>query len=582
MRILNIIASADPETGGPIEALRLAGLDMARRGHSIELVTLDKPAAAYVEDFPLPVHACGRWTQRYGYTPALARWIVLNAHRFDAAVIHGLWNHASVGGGAALRRAGLPYLVFAHGMMDPWFREAYPLKHLAKQAFWLAVQGKVLRDAAAVLFTCEEERRRARGVFHGHSYAERVVAFGTAAPPNRVENQLAAFHGLLPVLKDRRFLLFLGRIHEKKGCDLLVEAFGKIASSCPDIDLVIAGPDQSGLKSKLIVKAAKAGIADRIHWPGMLAGDAKWGAFRAAEAFILPSHQENFGIVVAEAMACGTPVLLTDKVNIWREAKASGGGLVGPDTPEGIENLLRCWLSSPTTAKAPCAQMLAPASNGISASRPPRAISSPFCTPFQNEALMKPLEAKTFHPRLGGPSFPVRHRLFRLAWNLVWSLLGRWTPVPLFAWRRFLLCCFGARIDSTARVYPGVEVWYPPNLVMAGHACLGGNVICYCMDRIELGPHATISKGAHLCTGTHDIDDTEFQLVTRPITVGANAWIATEAFVGPGVTVGEGQCWAPAPSRFVISIPGPSTPAILPADCGVASRRTIRTPFGRG
>jgi glycosyltransferase involved in cell wall biosynthesis len=352
MRVLNIIASADPQTGGPIEALRLSGSEMTRLGHSVEVVTLDNPAAAYLSGFPLPVHACGRWVQRYGYTPELARWIAANAHRFDAAIIHGLWNHASVGGALALRRAGLPYVVFAHGMMDPWFREHYPLKHIAKQAFWLAWQGKVLRDAAAVLFTCEEERRRARGAFRGYAYAERVVAFGTADPPARSENQLAAFYRLLPALKGRRFLLFLSRIHAKKGCDLLVEAFSKIAASHPDIDLVMAGPDPSGLKSKLIAQAAKAGIADRIHWPGMLAGDAKWGAFRAAEAFILPSHQENFGIVVAEAMACGTPVLLTDRVNIWREVQISAGGLAGPDTLEGIESLLRSWLALSDNAKS--------------------------------------------------------------------------------------------------------------------------------------------------------------------------------------------------------------------------------------
>lgn len=345
MRILNIIASADPETGGPIEALRLTGLQMVRLGHAVEVVTLDKPSAPYVGEFPLPVHACGRWTRRYGYTPELARWIAANADRFDATIIHGLWNHASVGGWSALRRAGLPYVVFAHGMMDPWFRKTHPLKHVAKQAFWLAWQGRVLRDAAAVLFTCEEERRRARGVFRGYSYAERIVAFGTADPPVGVESQLAAFRRLLPELKNGRFLLFLGRFHAKKGCDLLVEAFSKIAASNPDLDLVMAGPDQSGLKSKLIAQAAKAGIADRVHWPGMLAGDAKWGAFRAAEAFVLPSHQENFGIVVAEAMACKTPVLLTDKVNIWRDVQMSGGGLVGPDTSEGIESLLRSWLS---------------------------------------------------------------------------------------------------------------------------------------------------------------------------------------------------------------------------------------------
>ncbi|CDZ71361.1 Bme4 protein [Neorhizobium galegae bv. orientalis] len=153
---------------------------------------------------------------------------------------------------------------------------------------------------------------------------------------------------------------------------------------------------------------------------------------------------------------------------------------------------------------------------------------------------MTPLDAKTSDPRLGAPSFTLRHRLFRLAWTLVWSLFGRWTPVPLFAWRRFLLRRFGARIDRTARIYPGVAVWYPPNLAMAAYSCLGRGVNCYCMDRIELGTHAIVSQGAHLCTGTHDIDDANFQLVTRPIVVGANAWIAAETFVGPGVVVGEG------------------------------------------
>lgn len=108
------------------------------------------------------------------------------------------------------------------------------------------------------------------------------------------------------------------------------------------------------------------------------------------------------------------------------------------------------------------------------------------------------------------------------------------------SWRRFLLGMFGAKIDSTATVYGSVRVWYPPNLEMAQHSCLGPNVNCYCMARIRLEAHALVSQGGHLCAGTHDIDDPHFQLTTKPITVGAWAWVAAEAFVGPGVTVGEG------------------------------------------
>ena len=105
----------------------------------------------------------------------------------------------------------------------------------------------------------------------------------------------------------------------------------------------MAGPDEVGLTPKLQALAVEQGVADRVIWPGMLAGDAKWGAFRAAEAFVLPSHQENFGIAVAEALSCGTPVLISTEVNIHGDVSACGAGQVEPDTLGGTEALLRRW-----------------------------------------------------------------------------------------------------------------------------------------------------------------------------------------------------------------------------------------------
>lgn len=150
------------------------------------------------------------------------------------------------------------------------------------------------------------------------------------------------------------------------------------------------------------------------------------------------------------------------------------------------------------------------------------------------------LDAKVSKPKEGGPSFSFKHRLLRAIWGVYWRLLGSWTPAPLHPWRRFLLRSFGARIACTAKVYPGVRVWYPPNLEMQDYSCLGREVNCYCMDRIVIGSRAVVSQGAHLCGGTHDPDNLDFQLIPRPITVGPEAWIAAESFVGPGVTVGEG------------------------------------------
>jgi glycosyltransferase involved in cell wall biosynthesis len=141
------------------------------------------------------------------------------------------------------------------------------------------------------------------------------------------------------------FLLFLGRIHPKKGCDLLLDAFAHIAGLAPELHLVFAGPDGEHLQQKLAARAAAAGISHRVHWIGMVTGDRKWGAFYSCEAFALPSHQENFGIAVAEALACGKPVLISDKVNIWEDLAQDRVAITGPDTPAGTLCTLRQWIA---------------------------------------------------------------------------------------------------------------------------------------------------------------------------------------------------------------------------------------------
>ena len=344
MRLLRIVRSTKAESGGPIEGAILTSEILVREGHDVEVLALEAEEIADQRSFPFPVTRLGRGTSRYGYNHRLVPWLRHNAPRFDAVVLHGLWNYSSVGSWRALRHLDIPYFVYTHGMMDPWFREAYPLKHLAKQLYWWLGEGRVLRDARAVFFTSEEERMRAQHVFSGYSYNERVVLYGAADPVGDPERQKKVFLNAFPQLKGRRFLMFLGRIHPKKGCDLLLRAFAETLGSIDDdIDLVMAGPDQLGWVDKLQTMASELGVNRRVHWTGMLTGDLKWGGLRSAEAEILPSHQENFGIVVAEALACSTPVLISNKVNIWREVEKAGAGLVAPDTIEGTQTLLRSF-----------------------------------------------------------------------------------------------------------------------------------------------------------------------------------------------------------------------------------------------
>jgi len=139
-----------------------------------------------------------------------------------------------------------------------------------------------------------------------------------------------------------------------------------------------------------------------------------------------------------------------------------------------------------------------------------------------------------------GASFTLGNRLYRAVWGAAWLVLAAWTPPAMHGWRRLLLTLFGARVAPTAGIYGSARIWSPKNLELGHYATIGRRVTVYNMAPIRLAPYALASQGAHLCAGTHDIEDVHFQLQARPITVGRRAWIAADAFVGPGVSVGEG------------------------------------------
>lgn len=343
MKLLHVIPTLSPASGGPAEALRQLVRAYPQAGVEAEIVCLDPPESHWIRDFTAQVHALDWHGGKYGRSPRLRQWLANNISRFDGVIAHAMWSYPAL----AVRRAArgrVPYAVFTHGMLDPWFNRRYPLKRLKKRLYW-PIQYPVLRDAKAVLFTSRLESELAPQSFRPNKWTSLVVPYGTNGPPPDSEAQDRAFRERMPQLTGRRFLLFLSRIHEKKGCDLLVEAFASVAPTHPEVDLVIAGPDQTGLQPGLMALAEKRGTASRIHWPGMLTGDAKWGALRACEAMVLPSHQENFGVVVAEALACARPALISNQVNIWPEIADSNAGLVEPDTFEGTRSLLTRWFA---------------------------------------------------------------------------------------------------------------------------------------------------------------------------------------------------------------------------------------------
>jgi glycosyltransferase involved in cell wall biosynthesis len=331
----------NPALGGVVEAINQAAIGLNHLGHEVTVLTFDHPDDLWVcEPKKYKVVGIGNGHTSYAFKPSYIKWLLNNAKDYDFVILDGLWQF-HVFGGYILKLLSVPFGVYTHGMLDPYFNEN-KLKYLKKLPFWLFVERNVIALANVTLFTCEEEKLLAQNSFPFYSSTPKIATLGVNLPSPFNSNLNTQFYDKYPHLMDKRLGLFLSRINKKKGIDLLLQAFAKLDHLPADFDLVIAGPDHDHMKVSLM-KLCPKHLTKRIHWVGMLTGDIKWGAYQVADCFILPSHQENFGIVVAEALSTGTPVLITNKVNIWREIDAAKAGIVDNDDVEGITKLLNHW-----------------------------------------------------------------------------------------------------------------------------------------------------------------------------------------------------------------------------------------------
>jgi glycosyltransferase involved in cell wall biosynthesis len=342
MRLLECISSTNPAHGGTVESTRQRSLALQVLGHHVELLTIDKSESPWIIGWPTPVHALGEGVGRYGYNSSLEFWMKGNAKKFDAVIVNGVWRYLGWGVRKGLRSLAIPYFVVPHSMLNPWFQETVSITSISKLAMWRLVEWKVLRDARAVLFTCEEERRLASRTYTPYVCTEDVMTLvGTSVPSS---SDAEAFLSRFPQLRGRRLILYLSRLHPMKGCDLLIKAFSAVCAENPDLRLVIAGPDDVGFGDTLRKLAEQPVAADRITWTGPLYNDMKWAALRSAALFALPSHCEAFPVALLEALGTGVPALITDRVNIWNHVARADAGFIDNDTVEGTVRSLHKWL----------------------------------------------------------------------------------------------------------------------------------------------------------------------------------------------------------------------------------------------
>lgn len=352
MKLLHVVSSMDPGNGGVAEYIYQIVPELEKLGVESIVICMDKEDAPWLTNNNITISSVGLGKGAFSYSEKLKLWLRDNVVHFDAVIIHGLWQYHTLAARAVCKELSVDYYVFTHGMLDPWFNRNYFLKYVKKFIYWHLFENKVINDAKAVLFTCEEEKLLARQSFKRYNPNEKVVAFGTAGVTIQRESSIEVFFDKHARLINKKIILFVGRIHEKKGCDLLLKTFHRLKDSeLNGFHLFFAGPDDSEYANALKNYTRDNNLEEDVTWGGMITGAEKWGAFYAAEIFCLPSHQENFGIVVAEALSCGLPVLISNKVNIWREIVRDKAGLAAEDNLAGTENNFKKWINSTDTDK---------------------------------------------------------------------------------------------------------------------------------------------------------------------------------------------------------------------------------------
>lgn len=343
-RVLHVIPAVAPRYGGPSAAT--FGLCHALEAYGVDVVVAttdaDGPGRLPVDTGSLqkylgvPVIFFPRaFSESFKWSGPLSAWVHANAGAFDLVHIHSVFSHSSIAASRACRAARVPYFVRPLGQLDPWSLSRHRVR---KQALMRLGAGEMLRRAVAIHYTTDAERTLAES-------AVPHLAPGVVVPLGVDEECFAA--GRPAQAENDRYVLALSRLDVKKGLDLLIRVFHALADAgeCRGWSLVIAGDGDASYVAELERLAADGPARGNIRFAGWVSGDARRSLVEGARLFALPSHQENFGLAVAEAMASGVPVLVSPAVNLANDILAHGAGWVAPRDHASWEQALRLILS---------------------------------------------------------------------------------------------------------------------------------------------------------------------------------------------------------------------------------------------
>lgn len=355
MRVLHVIPSLSPSSGGPSFALPAMARSLLPHGvRCVAATTDDDGPGRRVEGVSLGTELPrdGGWsvfyfrkqTEFYKISVPLHRWLRSHVHEFDAVHVHALFSFASVAAARAAASRGVPFVIRPLGVLNRWGMEHR--RRWIKGLSFRLLELPLLKKADAIHYTSQMEKRDAARF--GLSNRQVVIPIGIdltpfARPPSR-----AIFTQQHPATAMSRNILFLSRIDVKKGLDLLIAAFARILPRHADVRLIICGDGDPALIAGLKAQAAALNVAHAITWAGRVEGELRLAAFAAAEIFVLPSHSENFGIALLEAMAAGLPCISSDQVALAADAALESAVQLAPREPTALARALEELLGSET------------------------------------------------------------------------------------------------------------------------------------------------------------------------------------------------------------------------------------------
>jgi len=355
MRVLQIIPSISLVYGGPSQMVMGLASALAQENVKVTIITTDSNGDSGQKPLDVPLNVpvkkdgyeviyfrCAPF-RRYKFSLDLLKWLKVHACEFDLAHIHALFSPVSSAAAWLCGQQKLPYILRPLGTLDP--ADLRKKKQL-KQLYVRLIERGNLAGAAAIHFTSYQEAKISQRF--GVVTRDLVIPLGVV-PPQAVVDGGSLVRSQWGIPQDTPLLLFMSRIDQKKGLDLLIPALETLLESGCDFHFVLAGTNSQDPDYEQKIKSDLANSPLRSHTTitGFVSGELKASLLQAADLFVLPSYYENFGIAVAEAMVAGVPVVISDQVHIWQQVRDSNSGWVGETTVEAVVELITAALQNP-------------------------------------------------------------------------------------------------------------------------------------------------------------------------------------------------------------------------------------------